>query len=88
MEANNVREWRTVPSQCLSYVEAYMLGGQYDRDLDLIVDQILSYINEIVPSDDGAMDAWILDVDDTCISNLFYYRGKRYGYACMALYIL
>ncbi|KAJ6381571.1 hypothetical protein OIU77_030284 [Salix suchowensis] len=79
VEANNARGWRTVPSQCSSYVEAYMLGGQYDRDLDLIVDQILSYINEIVPSDDGAMDAWILDVDDTCISNLFYYRGKRYG---------
>ncbi|KAJ6407643.1 hypothetical protein OIU84_011015 [Salix udensis] len=80
VEANNARGWRTVPSQCLSYVEAYMLGGQYDRDLDLIVDQILSYINEIVPSsDDGAMDAWILDVDDTCISNLVYYRGKRFG---------
>ncbi|KAI9392558.1 hypothetical protein POPTR_006G110900v4 [Populus trichocarpa] len=78
VEANNVRAWRTVPSQCLRYVEAYMRGGQYDRDLDLIVDQVLSYINEIDPSNDG-MDAWILDVDDTCISNLLYYREKRYG---------
>ncbi|KAJ6993164.1 acid phosphatase 1-like [Populus alba x Populus x berolinensis] len=78
VEANNVRAWRTVPSQCLRYVEAYMRGGQYDRDLDLIVDQVLSYIKEIDPSDDG-MDAWILDVDDTCISNLLYYREKRYG---------
>jgi hypothetical protein len=81
VEANNVRAWRTVPTQCLRYVETYMLGGQYDRDLDLIVDQILSYVNEIAPSSDG-MDAWILDVDDTCISNVFYYRGKRYGYMC------
>ncbi|KAG6745434.1 hypothetical protein POTOM_052106 [Populus tomentosa] len=78
VETNNVRAWRTVPSQCLRYVEAYMLGGQYERDLNLIVDQILSYVNGIVPSSDG-MDAWILDVDDTCISNVFYYRGKRYG---------
>ncbi|XP_011018959.1 PREDICTED: acid phosphatase 1-like isoform X1 [Populus euphratica] len=75
---NNVSAWRTVPSQCLTYVEAYMLEGQYGRDLDLIVDQVLSYINEIDPSNDG-MDAWILDVDDTCISNLIYYREKRYG---------
>ncbi|KAF9684883.1 hypothetical protein SADUNF_Sadunf04G0164900 [Salix dunnii] len=78
VEANNVRAWRTVPSQCLRYVETYMLGGQYERDLDLIVGQILSYVNEIAPSSDG-MDAWILDVDDTCISNVLYYRGKRFG---------
>ncbi|XP_031247492.1 acid phosphatase 1 [Pistacia vera] len=78
VEANNVRAWRTVPTQCLRYIETYMIGGQYDRDVELIVEQILSYVNEIVVSDDG-MDAWILDVDDTCISNVFYYRGKRYG---------
>jgi len=87
VEANNVHAWCTVPSQCLMNIEAYMSGGQYDRDLNLIVEQALSYINEIDPSNDG-MDAWILDVDDTCISNLLYYREKRYGYVCMVLYIL
>lgn len=79
VEANNVRGWRTVPPQCMGYIENYMVGGQYFRDLHFLVDLILSYANEIVPSDDR-MDAWILDVDDTCISNLFYYKGKRYGY--------
>ncbi|TXG57495.1 hypothetical protein EZV62_015324 [Acer yangbiense] len=78
MEANNVCAWRTVPTQCLRYMESYMIGGQYDRDVELIVEQILSYVNQIVLSDNG-MDAWILDVDDTCISNVFYYRGKQYG---------
>ncbi|XP_010529940.1 PREDICTED: acid phosphatase 1-like [Tarenaya hassleriana] len=78
VEANNVRPWRTAPAQCLRYTEIYMLGGQYDRDVELIVEQIKSYVDEIVLSGDG-MDAWILDVDDTCISNIFYYRVKRYG---------
>lgn len=78
VEANNLRAWRTVPSQCLRYIEIYMIGGQYDRDIGLIVEQIMSYVNEITLSNDG-MDAWIFDVDDTCISNVFYYRGKRYG---------
>lgn len=78
VEANNVRWWRTVPEQCLRYVETYMIGGQYERDVGLIVDQITSYAAEITVSDDG-LDAWIFDVDDTCISNVFYYRGKRYG---------
>ncbi|KAI3473859.1 hypothetical protein Pfo_028040 [Paulownia fortunei] len=64
VEANNIRAWRTVPTHCLRHVEAYMIAGHY--------------IDTITLSNDG-LDAWVLDVDDTCISNLFYYRGKRYG---------
>lgn len=82
VEANNIRAWRTVPTQCSHHVETYMTGGQYRRDLGLIVDNICTYIDTISLSDDG-FDAWILDVDDTCLSNLFYYRGKRYGYAAI-----
>ncbi|KAF2604933.1 hypothetical protein F2Q70_00024827 [Brassica cretica] len=78
IETNNVRAWRTVPLQCMRYVEAYMLAGQYDRDVELIGEQVRVYLNEIVLPGDG-MDAWILDVDDTCLSNVYYYRLKRYG---------
>ncbi|KAH7515115.1 hypothetical protein FEM48_Zijuj11G0161800 [Ziziphus jujuba var. spinosa] len=78
VETNNVRGWRTVPSKCLCHIENYMTGGQYERDLELIVEQILGYADGIFLSGDG-LDAWILDVDDTCLSNLLYYRGKRYG---------
>ncbi|XP_048141936.1 acid phosphatase 1-like isoform X2 [Rhodamnia argentea] len=78
VEANNIRAWRTVPPQCQRHVESYMTGGQYDRDLNLIADQVMAYADGIAVSDDG-MDAWVLDIDDTCISNMFYYKGKRYG---------
>ncbi|XP_013631305.1 PREDICTED: acid phosphatase 1-like [Brassica oleracea var. oleracea] len=78
IETNNVRAWRTVPLQCMRYVEAYMLAGQYDRDVELIGEQVRVYLSEIVLPGDG-MDAWILDVDDTCLSNVYYYRLKRYG---------
>ncbi|GJY41355.1 ribonuclease H-like domain-containing protein [Tanacetum coccineum] len=77
-ETNNIKGWRIVPTQCLRHVEAYILGMQYDSDLNLIVDQISSYIDEIVVCDDG-LDAWVLDVDDTCLSNIFYYQRKRFG---------
>ena len=73
-----MRAWRTVPAQCLRYVQTYMTGGQYDLDLDLIVQQISTYVDELVLVGDG-FDAWILDVDDTCISNINYYKTKRYG---------
>jgi len=79
VEANNVVAWPTVPPQCSQYVETYMLNGQYERDLDLIVEEILGYVNQtLLPPD--AIDAWILDVDDTCLSNIFYYKSKNYGY--------
>lgn len=78
VETGNVRGWRTVPTKCLCYIQNYMTAGQYHRDLEFIADQILSYADDILLSHDG-FDAWILDVDDTCLSNLFYYKGKRYG---------
>ncbi|XVE80714.1 hypothetical protein DITRI_Ditri15bG0002900 [Diplodiscus trichospermus] len=78
VEANNVRGWLTVPAQCLGYIEAYMIGGQYEQDVKYIVEQIESYVTGLIVGNDG-MDAWILDVDDTCLSNLFYYKGKKYG---------
>ncbi|KAK7821306.1 acid phosphatase 1 [Quercus suber] len=78
VETNNVRAWRTVPSECKEYIENYMTRGQYYHDFNFITNQISSYADEIALSNDG-MDAWILDIDDTCISNIIYYRGKRYG---------
>lgn len=78
VEANNVGAWRTVPTQCLRYIENYMTGGQYHHDLNFIVEQINSYVDAIDLSADG-LDAWIFDVDDTCISNLFYYQEKQFG---------
>lgn len=78
VEVNNVLPWRTVPPQCLQYVEDYLIQGQYEQDLELIMEQALSYMNGIALAGDG-MDAWILDVDDTCISNIYYYKSKKYG---------
>ncbi|XP_027335792.1 acid phosphatase 1-like [Abrus precatorius] len=78
VEANNVRPWRTVPPQCFNHIHNYMSGGQYHHDLKLIVDHILFYASDIPLSHDG-FDAWILDVDDTCISNISYYQAKRFG---------
>ncbi|KAK4342589.1 hypothetical protein RND71_038405 [Anisodus tanguticus] len=78
VETNNIRAWRIVPNQCLRYVESYMMLGQYERDVDLIIDQVMAVNHDVVLSNDG-FDAWTLDVDDTCLSNLFYYQGKRFG---------
>ncbi|KAL3615821.1 hypothetical protein CASFOL_040115 [Castilleja foliolosa] len=78
VEANNVRAWPVVPPKCIEHVREYMLWGQYEKDVTLVVDNIISYASSITLSGDGK-DAWVLDVDDTCISNLCYYTTMNYG---------
>ncbi|KAG4952725.1 Acid phosphatase 1 [Glycine max] len=78
VETNNAYPWRTVPEKCYNHVQNYISGGQYHNDLEVIVEHILSYASKIPLAGDG-MDAWILDVDDTCISNISYYKGRRFG---------
>ncbi|TVT98667.1 hypothetical protein EJB05_06771, partial [Eragrostis curvula] len=78
VEANNARGWRTVPPQCVGYVRGYMTRGQYLRDLAGVMEQASAYVDEVAVDADG-LDAWVLDVDDTCLSNLFYYETKQFG---------
>ncbi|CAA7398258.1 unnamed protein product [Spirodela intermedia] len=78
VETGNLRGWRTVPRRCVRYVERYMVGGEYQRELEAVVEQIYRYMEGVVVSGDDR-DAWVLDVDDTCLSNLRYYQGKRFG---------
>ncbi|KAK9920202.1 hypothetical protein M0R45_028761 [Rubus argutus] len=39
---------------------------------------MLSYLHGIVLSG-HSMDSWILNLDDTCITNVLYCKSKRYG---------
>jgi acid phosphatase len=78
VEANNARGWRTVPAACVAYVRGYMTRGQYGRDLSSVMDQVAAYVDTVEADGDG-LDAWILDIDDTCLSNLLYYEAKQFG---------
>ncbi|XP_006658138.2 acid phosphatase 1-like [Oryza brachyantha] len=78
VEANNAKNWRTVPPPCVGYVWRYMAWGQYTRDVAGVTDQIAAYASQVPAGDDG-LDAWVFDVDDTSLSNLFYYQAKQFG---------
>ncbi|WVZ67101.1 hypothetical protein U9M48_016232 [Paspalum notatum var. saurae] len=81
VEANNAKGWRAVPPQCVAYVATYMAWGQYHRDVAAVAGQAAAYatqINNNAPAADG-LDAWVLDVDDTCLSNHPYYQAKQFG---------
>lgn len=83
VEANNAKGWRTVPAQCVGYVRGYMAWGQYSRDVGGVAEAAVAYAAQIAPPAGGGgdgRDAWVLDVDDTCLSNQPYYQLKQFGY--------
>jgi hypothetical protein len=73
VEAGNAKGWRAVPAQCVGYVRVYMAWGQYHRDVGAVAELAAA-------GADGLIDAWVLDVDDTCLSNQPYYQVKQFGY--------
>jgi acid phosphatase len=82
VEANNAKGWRTVPAPCVGYVRGYMAsswGGQYYRDVAAVADQVAAYAARIAPAAADGLDAWVFDVDDTCLSNQPYYQAKQFG---------
>ncbi|RYQ88639.1 hypothetical protein Ahy_B09g095718 isoform D [Arachis hypogaea] len=65
VETNNVLPWPTVPTECLQYVENYMIHGQYEQDLDLIMEQAMSFFENIYiyrcdPYDPSGFRAWAM----------------------------
>lgn len=84
VEAGNAKGWRAVPAQCVGYVRVYMAAwGQYHRDVGAVAELAAAYAAGIAPpaaaGADGLIDAWVLDVDDTCLSNQPYYQVKQFG---------
>ncbi|CAN6206491.1 unnamed protein product [Urochloa humidicola] len=80
VEANNAKGWRTVPPPCVAYVSAYMAPwwGQYHRDVASVAAYAAGQMIADQPAGDG-LDAWVFDVDDTCLSNHPYYQAKQFG---------
>lgn len=80
VETNTVRLWRQVPSDCVEYVQNYMIGSQYSRDLQMVANESISYASALMALATGdGKDAWVFDIDETLLSNLPYYVAHQFG---------
>jgi len=66
-EINNL-EGYDLPNKCRDLAIHYMKGGQYAKDLNLVVSMIDDYFKSVRPSDDG-LDVVLMDIDDIVPSN-------------------
>ncbi|GFZ04214.1 HAD superfamily, subfamily IIIB acid phosphatase [Actinidia rufa] len=78
VEAHNVINWKTVPQECEDYVGHYMLGHQYRKDSETVVNEALVYAQSLHLGGDGK-DIWVFDIDETTLSNLPYYANHGFG---------
>ncbi|KAF7051350.1 hypothetical protein CFC21_059592 [Triticum aestivum] len=78
VEAHNVRDWKTVPASCESYVGHYMLGSHFRRDSKIVIDQALAYVDSLKLAGNGK-EVWVFDIDETTLSNLPYYAKHGFG---------
>nr|XP_010915365.1 acid phosphatase 1 [Elaeis guineensis] len=78
VEANNVRDWKTIPSTCEGYVGHYMLGDLYRQDSALVTAEAANYAEGLNLQGDGK-DVWVFDIDETTLSNLPYYAHHGFG---------
>jgi len=70
--------WTTVPKECVKYVGEYMEGLQYPSDSQGVLDNAESFFQTVSLTGNGK-DIVVFDVDETCLSNLAYYRNHSYG---------
>lgn len=72
VESYNLRDWKLVPAECISYIGEYMMGTQHAEDCTAAADVAFAYAQTVNLTGDGK-DAWILDIDQTALSLLDYY---------------
>ena len=61
--------WKAVPPECVPHVWDYVNGAAYRSDLELVARESAAYARAALPLDDDGRDAWVLDVDETLLSN-------------------
>lgn len=77
-EVGTRRHW--VPDlYCEDYLRNRVEGHQYILDYDIAIDIIARQLPELPVKGDG-LDLIVLDIDETALSNLPYYKEHRYGY--------
>ncbi|KAH9543176.1 hypothetical protein CY35_13G049300 [Sphagnum magellanicum] len=76
-ELNNLQGW-IVPPECEHFVTQYVDSGQYLVDFAVGVDAGKQYLKPIV-LEGGGLDLIVLDIDDTCLSHIPYYRDHHFG---------
>ncbi|GJX28468.1 RNA-directed DNA polymerase, eukaryota, reverse transcriptase zinc-binding domain protein [Tanacetum coccineum] len=73
VETYNLRDWKLVPVECISYIGKYMMGKQHAEDCTAAADVAFAYPRPVNLTGDAHTHHEILDIDQTALSLLDYY---------------
>lgn len=88
VELHNIRFFRVVPEECVSYIGKYVTSTQYKVDSERTIEECVVYLSKGCDLKGDGTDAWIFDIDDTLISTVPYYKKNQYGYLSFLLFII
>ncbi|XP_047959776.1 acid phosphatase 1-like [Salvia hispanica] len=84
VEANNVRDWSTVPSYCKNYIKTYLTSKQWGLDVEAVANEAYEYAATF-QKDAFLKDIWVFDVEETLVSNLNYLASSTVQYGTQPL---
>ncbi|XP_042021075.1 uncharacterized protein LOC121768612 [Salvia splendens] len=71
VEANNLRDWDTIPSYCKNYIKTYLTKNQWSLDVEALANEAFEYAATF--EQDAYLNyCWVFDVEETLLSNLNY----------------
>ncbi|GAQ87357.1 hypothetical protein KFL_003480010 [Klebsormidium nitens] len=73
IEVGNLNDW-VVPAGCGSFVKDYTENGQYAADFAAVVETVRAYVNTLGPPASDGLDLWMLDIDETSLSNVPFFE--------------
>ncbi|XP_057773177.1 acid phosphatase 1-like [Salvia miltiorrhiza] len=85
VEANNLRDWITIPSYCKSYIKTYLQKNQYSLDVEAIAFEAVDYA-ESLQKDVFLKDIWVFDIEETLLSNLGYLASSSVDFGTQQVY--
>ncbi|KAG6395765.1 hypothetical protein SASPL_141889 [Salvia splendens] len=84
VEANNLRDWITVPSYCKNYIKTYLTKNQWGLDIEAVTNEAYEYAVHF-QKDAFLKDIWVFDVEETLLSNLNYLASSDVQYGTQPL---
>ncbi|KAJ3692207.1 hypothetical protein LUZ60_012557 [Juncus effusus] len=66
VENGNLVNWGETPEICVDYVKEYISSGQFDSDIEIVVQNAISFLGYEFMWHDGT-DSWFFDIDETLV---------------------
>ncbi|KAJ0966534.1 hypothetical protein J5N97_023451 [Dioscorea zingiberensis] len=78
VELHNIRDFDTVPGECVDFIVKYMTSSQYNADVQRAAEESSLFLTKTFNLNSDGFDAWVFDLDDTLLSTIPYFKKHQF----------